>query len=384
MDSHKKPPQQDASHAGALPALAALRTQIDALDNRIIGLLNERASLAQQVGHVKAQHALRAYAPERERQLLESLSQRNPGPLSSDSLTLIYKEIISASLALESPMEVAFLGPEGTFTHEATKRHFGLSARLHSCRTIPDVFSEVSRGRCVYGVVPVENTAEGMVIHTLDGFIESDLKICAEVLLQVSHHLLTRTGERTGVSKVYAHAQSIEQCRVWLDRHLPGVPVVDVSSTARAAQLAAEDEGGAAIASDMAASLYGLHIAASGLEDIPDHITRFLVIGRDEPGVSGNDTTSLMFALQDAPGILLKALTCFASSGLNLSRIESRPSRKKAWDYVFFVDVQGHLTDEAVSRAIHMLSEISVFLKVMGSYPQGVLQGGHSSSKQVV
>jgi chorismate mutase/prephenate dehydratase len=379
MSSEKTPP---APASSPVPQLQALRKQIDGLDDEIIKLLNARASLAQQVGQVKALHALKAYAPERERQLLESLSERNPGPLSSDSLKLIYKEIISASLALESPLEVAFLGPEGTFTHEATKRHFGMSARLHSCRTIPDVFADVERGRCAYGVVPIENTAEGMVIHTLDCFIESDLKICAEVLLQVSHHLLTRTGERSGVSKVYAHPQSIEQCRGWLERYLPGVPVVDVSSTARAAQLAAEDEGAAAIASDMAASLHGLQIAASDLEDVADHMTRFLVVGRDAPSPTQCDRTSLMFALQDAPGILLKALTCFASTGLNLSRIESRPSRKKAWDYVFFVDIEGHISMDKVSEAVAMLDEASVFLKVMGSYPQGVLQGRHSSSKQ--
>lgn len=363
---------KDAGDAG-MAELDRLRGAIDAADDAIIRLLNERAKVALEIGAIKARHAQRAYVPERERLVLDRLVSRNRGPLPEESLRLIYKEIISASLALESPLEVAYLGPEATFTHEATKRHFGLSARLKARRTIPEVFSDVEHERCEYGVVPIENSTEGVVNHTLDTFVTSDLGISAEILLEVSHQLLTRSGETDSITKVYSHPQALAQCRAWLDSNLPGVAQVDVSSTARAAQLASEDSAAAAVASDLAASLYGLQIAASRLEDVHSNLTRFLVIGRDTPPLTGSDRTSIMFALKDAPGILFRALEPFARSKINMSRIESRPSRRRAWDYLFFIDLDGHRDDERVANAIAELEAACQFIKVLGSYPQGRL-----------
>lgn len=362
--------------------LASLRREIDAIDDQIIELLNGRASVAQRVGAVKASADQRAYAPERERQLLERLTQRSDGPLPAASLRLIYKEIISASLALESPLQVAFLGPEATFTHEATKRHFGMSARLGPKSTIGEVFADVERGRADYGVVPIENSNEGVVSHTLDSFMPSDLNICAEVLLEVSHHLLNRSGELSGITKVYSHPQALAQCRGWLSTNLPGVPLVDVSSTARAAQLAAEDASAAAVSSDLAASMYGLRIGASCLEDERGNMTRFLVIGNDKPGPTGADRTSIMFALKDEPGILYRALEAFATRQINMSRIESRPSRRRAWDYLFFIDVDGHADEERVAAAVAALDEACEFMKVLGSYPQGTLEQMRTPRRQ--
>ncbi len=353
--------------------LLPLRNQIDSLDDQIIELLNARAKVAQNVGQVKAGANQRAYVPERERRLLERLSSNNQGPLPQHSLRSIYKEIISASLALESPLQVAFVGPEATFTHVATKARFGMSARLEARRSIAEVFSDVEHGRCDYGVVPIENSTEGVVNHTLDSFMQSDLTICAEVLLRVSHHLLNRTGHIGGITKVYSHPQALAQCRDWLNNNLPGVPLVDVSSTARAAQLAAEDISAAAVASDLAASMYDLQVATSNLEDLRGNLTRFLVIGPDHPEPTGNDRTSVMFALKDEPGILYRALQHFADERLNLSRIESRPSRRRAWDYLFFIDLDGHMEDEPVSAAMEGLSTTCDFMKVLGSYPQGIL-----------
>ena len=354
--------------------LEKLRGGIDAIDDRVVTLLNERAKIAQKIGAAKAKLGRRAYAPDRERMLLDRLVQRSKGPLPDEGLRLIYKEIISASLALESPLEVAYLGPEATFTHEATKRHFGMSARLQPRRSIGDVFTDVERGRCHYGVVPIENSTEGVVTHTLDTFMGSELTISAEILLEVSHHLLTRAGEMRVVTKVYSHPQALAQCRGWLNANLPGVPLVDVSSTARAAQLAAEDSGAGAVASDLAASMYGLQVAASHLEDVRGNMTRFLVIGHDCPAPTGADRTSIMFAIKDSPGVLFQALGAFASLGINLSRIESRPSRRRAWDYLFFIDLEGHRADPGVEDAIQILRDTCVFMKVLGSYPQGYLR----------
>ena len=364
-------PKGESAEPGEL--LKNLRDDIDSIDDRLVELLNSRAKIAQHIGAVKHRSAQKAYAPERERRVLERLLELSEGPLPASSIRLIYKEIISASLALESPLGVAFLGPEATFTHEATKRHFGMSAQLHAKTSIAEVFSDVERGRADYGVVPIENSTEGVVNHTLDSFMHSELSICAEVLLQVSHHLLHNTGDLTHITKVYSHPQALAQCRGWLATNLPGVSLVDVSSTARAAQLAAEDASAAAVASDLAASMHGLQVAASHLEDMPGNLTRFLVIGRDKPNPSEKDRTSIMFALKDAPGILYRALGSFASAGINMSRIESRPSRRRAWDYLFFIDLDGHRDTEEVSAAIDSLQETCEFIKVLGSYPQGHL-----------
>ena len=356
--------------------LEGYRVEIDGLDNQIIGLLNKRAAVAQDVGRMKAAYSQRAYAPERERQLLGRLLDSNPGPLPNDGLRMIYKEIISACLSLESPLKVAYLGPAGTFTHTATKSHFGLSAQLLAKQTISDIFDDVERGRAEFGVVPIENSTEGVVNHTLDAFMASRLSICAEVLLQVNHHLLTLTGDMEAVTKVYSHTQALAQCRKWLEHNMPGIALIEVSSTARAAQLASEDPSAAAVASDLAASVHGLQIAHSRVEDLEGNMTRFLVIGDREMEPTEDDRTSIMFSLRDCPGVLYDALFPFASSGINLSRIESRPSRQRAWEYLFFIDLVGHKADEQVSVAIEKLKETCVFIRVLGSYPRGGLLEG--------
>jgi chorismate mutase/prephenate dehydratase len=371
-----KPRKKTATSATAKlrPELAPLREGIDACDDQIIALLNRRAGLAQQIGAIKARAKVRAYVPERERQVLDRLVALSKGPLPEESLRQIYKEIISASLALESPLQIAFLGPEATFTHAACKKHFGSSARLKTCSTIADVFGEVENHRCEYGVVPIENSAEGLVHHTLETFIGSDLLICAEVLLPVNHHLLSNAGDTQKVTKVYAHPEAVQDCQPWLDAHLAHARLVDVASTARAVQLAAEDDTAAAVGIEMAASLYNVPIVARNLESSSGNFTRFLVIGHDEPTASDHDRTSLMFALKDAPGILYTALQRLARSQINLTRIESRPARRRHWDYLFFIDIDGHRAEANVAAGLEELAEMCVFIKVLGSYPQGKLQ----------
>lgn len=354
--------------------LAGLRGLIDNVDNDVIELLNKRARLAREIGDIKIKRSQKMYVPERERALLSRLLDSNPGPLPPAGLKLIYKEIISACLALESPLKVAFLGPEGTFTHAATKRHFGLSAQLMPKQAIPDVFADVERERCGYGVVPIENSTEGVVNDTLDSFMGSSLTICAEILLPVSHHILTVTGESHGITKVYSHPQALAQCRGWLERNLPGVPLIDVSSTARAAQLASEDPSAAAVAGDLAASIHSLRIANERVEDLQGNMTRFLVIGPEMAPPSEDDRTSIMFSLKDKPGVLFDALAPFAKVGINLSRIESRPSRQRAWEYTFFIDLVGHQADSRAQEAIAELEKICIFMKVLGSYPRGALE----------
>lgn len=353
--------------------LDELREAIDGLDNRIIALLNDRARVAQDIGKVKHAGGQTIYAPLRERKLLDRVTEQSAGPLSEESLRLIYREIISASLALEQPIHVAYLGPEATFAHQATKRHFGLSAQAEASRTIADVFDSVARGRCAYGVVPVESSSGGAVTHTLDLLVQSDLCITAEVLLETSNHLLTRSGTTTSIGKVYGEAETIEQCQRWLGEQLPGVPVIDVSSMGRAAELAAGDSTAAALGTDLAGALFGLKVATPRLDDAAGNLARFLVIARDGVAASGNDRTSLVFALNDGPGVLFSALEPLAKSGINMSRIESRPAHGRAWKYMFFVDVQGHHTDETVAAALVAMQKHCVFFRMLGSYPEGQL-----------
>jgi chorismate mutase/prephenate dehydratase len=275
-------------------------------------------------------------------------------------------------LALEEPMKVAFLGPKATFTHMAALQQFGLSAELVPQKSIPAVFEDVEKGRAQYGVVPVENSTEGMVSHTLDMFMESELKIIAEVLLEVSHDLLSRTGRLADIKKVYSHPQAIAQCRKWLDDNLPNVPVVDVASTALAAQIVSEDYNAAAIAGESAASLYELKVVKKRIEDQVNNFTRFLVIGKQMAGKSGDDKTSLMFSVKDDPGVLYRMLDPFARRGINLSKIESRPLKKKAWEYIFFLDLSGHLSDPEVAEAINELRKCCQFVKILGSYSKNI------------
>ena len=389
MTRGRMPPRRRTAHAARraprgtaeITDIGEVRARIDAIDDDLVELLNRRAALAEAAGAAKARVGKPAYVPERERQVMDRVTQVNPGPLGEEALRLIYREILSASRALESPLVVAYFGPEASFTHEAAKRHFGLSAHLAPRRTIAEVFDDVERSRAAYGVVPIENSTEGMVNHTHDLFVNSELFIGAEVLLDVHQNLLSRTGELRGVTKVYSHPQGLAQCRGWLERNLPGVPLIDVSNTARGAQLAAEDSSAAAVAGELAAQLYHLQTVASHIEDMRGNMTRFLVIGHDQPAPTGNDRSSIMFSLHDKPGILYRALSPFARAGINLSRIESRPSRKRAFEYVFFIDLEGHQAEKRVARAIETLRESCDFLKVLGSYPRGRVARAHKSRR---
>jgi chorismate mutase / prephenate dehydratase len=351
-------------------SLEKLRSEIDQIDGQLVALLNQRARVASEVGRLKAGQDRDFHVPSREREVHERVARINQGPLPAEALRGIFREIMSACLALESPVKVAFLGPLATFTHIAAMQQFGLSAQLVPQKSIPAVFEEVEKSRALYGVVPVENSTEGMVSHTLDMFVDSDLKITAEVLLEVSHDLLSRTGRTEDVRKVYSHPQALAQCRHWLEENLPNVPLVDVASTALAAQIVSEDLSAAAIASGSAAEHYGLKVVRSRIEDQVNNFTRFIMVSRKLAEPSGNDKTSILFSVKDEPGILHRMLEPFARRGVNLSKIESRPVKTKAWEYIFFLDMAGHVSEAPVGEAIEELKSFCLFLKILGSYPK--------------
>lgn len=352
--------------------MQALRARIDSIDDSILELLNERSRVVLEVGRLKSGNNMDFHVPGRERQIYERLLGNNAGPFPNDALKSIYREIISACLSLESPMKVAFLGPKATFSHLATMQQFGLSAELVPQKSIPAVFEEVEKGKALYGVVPVENSTEGVVSHTLDMFVESGLQITAEIMLEVHHDLLSRTGRIEDIKKVYSHPQPLAQCRQWLEENLPGVPLVDVASTAVAAQIVSDDYTSAAIASELAGSLYDLKVVRSRIEDQVNNFTRFLVVSRKGCERSGNDKTSVLFSVKDEPGILCRMLDPFAKRGINLSKIESRPFKKKAWEYIFFLDLSGHVSDSDVAEALEELKQCCQFIKVLGSYPRSM------------
>ena len=351
-----------------------LRRQIDRIDEQLEDLISERARVAEAVARAKQESGDDTYyRAEREAQVLRKVMARNQGPLSDEEMARLFREIMSACLALEQVMTIAFLGPEGTFTQAAALKHFGHSVQTTPLATISDVFREVESGAASYGVVPVENSSEGVVNHTLDEFMQSSLKICGEVTLRIHHHLLSRSPSLDDVQKVYAHQQALAQCRKWLDTHLPRVDLVDVSSNAEAARRAAEEPHTAAIASEAAAEIYGLDILQRNIEDEPDNTTRFLVIGRRETPPSGVDKTSLLIYTDNRPGALYSILEPIARNGISMSRIESRPSRQGMWNYVFFIDIEGHVADEKVARALQELEQTANIVKVLGSYPCAVL-----------
>jgi len=350
--------------------LERLRADIDRLDGEIVRLLNERARLAVEVGKVKQSRGVKCFhSPEREQRIFERLERENPGPFPTPALKVVYREILSGSLALERPLPVAYFGPAGTFTHQAALRAFGSSAELLAEPEIRDVFDAVERGRAEYGVVPVENSTEGAVTYTHDEFIESDLKISAELHLPITHHLLSLSGRREGITKIFSHPQPTAQCRRWLEKNMKGVPVIDVASTATAAEMAARDEAAAAIAGEAAAGIYGLKSVERNIQDRSDNVTRFLVLARRMPGRTGRDRTSVLLSIKDRVGGLLAILRPFSEHGLNLSRIQSRPSRRRAWEYIFFIDFTGHVEDENVAAALEAVRAECVFLKILGSYP---------------
>ncbi len=350
--------------------LAPLRARIDAIDDQILDLLNERAQVVIEVGKAKKNSNKVFYVPSREQAIFQRLKQRSAGVFPDDGVQRVFREIISASLALEQPMKVAFLGPQATFTHVAAMRQFGLSAQLVAQKSIPAVFDEVARGRAHYGVVPVENSNEGVVTHTLDMFMESELKINAEIMLEVSHDLLSLAPGLEAVERVYSHPQALAQCRKWLEENMADVPLIDVASTAAAAQMAADDATAAAIASSMAGAQYGLRQLKGNIADNPNNFTRFLVISEHLPAAGNDDKTSIMFCIKDEPGILLKMIEPFGKRDINLCKIESRPLKKRAWEYIFFLDVEGHIASDNVRAAVDELGEYCQFIKVLGSYPK--------------
>ena len=355
--------------------LQSLRERIDALDAQIQELLNERARCAQQVAQAKIAQGEQSdfYRPEREAEVLRRVRERNRGPLDDAEVTRLFREIMSACLALEKPLLIGYLGPEGTFTQAAALKHFGHAVQTRAQPAIDVVFREVEAGDCNYGVVPIENSTEGVVNHTLDMFLRSPLNICGEVSLRIELHLLSRETDVSAVQRVYAHQQALAQSREWLDANLPRAERIAVSSNGEAARRVGQEVGAAAVAGEAAAALYGLTPLASRIEDEPGNTTRFLVIGRQAVGRSGQDKTSLLVSVKNAPGALYRMLEPMARHGLSMTRIESRPSRRGIWDYVFFVDIEGHVEDEKVAAALQELEQHASLFKVLGSYPRAVI-----------
>lgn len=358
------------------PTLEQLRRQIDDIDRQIQSLIAERARCARKVGEVKGlTDKADYYRPEREAQVLRAVAERNEGPLSNEQLLRLFREIMSACLAQEEPLKIAYLGPEGTFTQSAVFTQFGHSVRALSVPTIDEVFHEVESGVADFGVTPVENSSEGTVNHTLDMFLSSPLKICGEVELRIHQHLLGRMKDLSEIKRLCSHSQSFAQCRAWLALYLPNVEKITVSSNAEAARRARDEEGTAALAGNAAAELYDLNVLFSNVEDSGDNTTRFLVIGRDTFPPSGNDKTSLLISATSTkgPGVLHHLLEPLAKNNINMTRIESRPSRRKKWDYVFFVDIDGHAEDENVKQALEEMSNQTDLFRILGAYPKAVV-----------
>lgn len=358
-------PQQDE-------LLKQHRDAIDDLDARILELINQRARHAQQIGEIKGGGIV--YRPEREAQVLRRIQSINRGPLQSESAAKLFREIMSACLALEHPLTVAFLGPEGTFTQAAAIKHFGHAAKTMACASIDEAFRSAEAGSADYVVAPVENSTEGAVGRTLDLMVNTPLRVCGEVVLRIHHHLLRSEASRDGIRRVYSHAQSLAQCHEWLNRNLPEeVERVSVASNAEAARLASLDPQCAAIAGDAAAERFGLIKLAENIEDEPNNTTRFLVLGRQDTAASGRDKTSLVMSSQNQPGAVHSLLAPLAANGVSMTKFESRPSRTGLWEYVFFVDIEGHQADPGIQGTLAALRQRAAFVKVLGSYPQAVL-----------
>jgi chorismate mutase/prephenate dehydratase len=344
------------------------RSRINDLDDQIFQLLNQRAEAALQIGDLKRRQDAPLYAPEREAEILRRLTA-GAGPLPVEAIGAIWREILSGCRALESALTIAYLGPQATFTHQAALQRFGASVSYRPSRSTSEVFDEVERRRADFGVVPVENSTEGAVNVTLDRLIDSDVVICGELRLDISQQLLSRAGELSEVKRVLSHPQGLAQCRGWLAEHLPEVPTEEVLSTALAAEIAAGDATIAAIASALAGELYGVPILRARVEDNPHNSTRFLVVGHHPSGPTGHDKTSILFAMRNEPGTLHRILEPLARLGINLTKIESRPAKQRPWEYVIFVDLEGHRATPHVSSALREIGERTLFLKVLGSYP---------------
>lgn len=356
----------------AVTPLTELRDKIDAIDAEILRLLNERATCAVEVAKTKIAQGEQGtfYRPDRESLVLRRIRGLNQGPLSGDTAVRFFREIMSACLALEKPLEVAFLGPEGTFTQQAAFKHFGHAVKTVPVATIYEIFNAVETGLCQFGVVPVENSTEGVITHTLDRLLVSPLNICGEVSLRVHQNLMGLAQSLTDITAVYSHQQSFAQCRQWLDKNVPTAQRIAVSSNAEAARLAATDKHMAAIGGIVAAELYELPILAKHIEDIAHNTTRFLVIGQQASAPTGNDKTSLLLSTGNRPGALYRMLEPFATFNVDMVNIESRPSQQGLWDYVFFIDILGHAEDEPVAKALISLQDKVNMLKILGSYPK--------------
>ena len=358
-------------------ALLALRTKIDALDEQIQELISQRARYAKEIGVLKGLTSTADfYRPEREAQVLRRVVERNKGPLRNEEMVRLYRELMSACLAQEEPLKVAYLGPEGTFTQSAVLKHFGHSVHALSVTTIDEVFHEVEAGTADFGVAPIENSSEGTVnIHTLDMFLTSPLKVCGEIELRIHQNLMGRMNDVKHVKRVCSHPQSLGQCKAWLAENLPEAEQIPVASNAEAARRARDEDGTAALAGDAAAKVYGLKILFSAVEDREDNSTRFVVVGRKLFPPSGSDKTSILVSASgtQGPGVLLHLLGPLARHGVNMTRIESRPSRKRKWDYVFFVDLDGHAENPALSKALAEIKEEASLFKGLGAYPKAIL-----------
>lgn len=355
-------------------SLADIRRDIDAVDDQLLQLLSQRAAHAKKVAEIKmaAGEVSCFYRPEREVEVLRRAAANNPGPLSEAAVTRFFREVMSECLALERPLRVAFLGPMGTFSQQAAYKHFGHAIEAQPVATLDEIFRQVVSETSQYGVVPVENSTEGSITRTLDGFIHSDVTIAGEVHLRIHHNLMARSPDIGVIQEVFSHQQSLAQCKIWLEQHLPGVRCTAVSSNAEAALRATTEEHTAAIAGITAATQYGLDILAANVEDEPDNTTRFLVIGRTPVGATGHDRTSLLLATHNHPGALSRVLEPFARLGIGLSKIESRPSRRMVWDYLFFIDVDGHQSDPLLAQALTELAGQVTLLKILGSYPRAL------------
>ncbi len=355
--------------------LGEVRAQIDALDARIQGLISDRARLALTVRESKGSpgHAVDYYRPEREAEVLRAVQERNKGPISDAEMLRLFREIMSVCLAQQEPLKIAYLGPEGTFTQQAVNRHFGHSVQALGLASIDDVFQQVESTEADFGVVPVENSNQGIVSHTLDRFVDSDLKVCGEIQMAIHHNLLTQAPDLAGIERVYSHQQSLSQCKAWIRQHLPGAECIAVSSNAEAARRVRHAPDGAAISSKSAADIYGLPVLYARIEDQPDNATRFLVIGRQLLAPSGDDKTSLLLAGEEGPGALHSFLDPLARHALNMTRIESRPSSVAAWSYVFFIDVEGHAETEPLKSALRDMQNATSLTRVLGSYPKAIV-----------
>lgn len=349
-----------------------IRREIDALDAEILRIISHRGRLAQKIGMIKKGRGKKIYVPSREKQILDRLLKRNKGPFNELALRAIFREIISATRALEEPIRVAFLGPEATFTHKAAVTHFGESALFDSKPDIDSVFREVETGQADFGVVPIENSTEGVVSYTLDKFVESDLKIASEIVVSVGLSLLSAEPDISQIKRIYSHSHALAQCRNWIARHLPRVELHHAESTAGAAARVSGERRAAAIASNFAADTYGLNILAQNIQDQVNNFTRFLVLGQGATEKTGNDKTSIAFVAKDKPGILYQLLGTLAKAKINLTKIESRPLKSKAWEYMFFVDLDGHVSEKRVRQALERLKKACVSFKVLGSYPKAV------------